>query len=144
MGHLVDDFVLSMNRAAESAAPSALDIFLEALTAMNIEDVQNVYRGGDTAATGYFKEKTYDKLSTAFQPPVDKALKAYDVTDKFNTLMDKGKSIPFVGSVNTLSPDEYVIQKALDGLFFILGQQEAKIRQDPAARVTDILKKVFE
>jgi len=144
MTKYTDDFVLSMNRAAESAAPSALDIFLDALAAMTIEDVRKVYGGGDTASTEYFKGKTLNRLAEAFRPAVDEALKTYDVTDKYNHLVEKYETIPFAGSVKSLSPDEYVVEKALDGLFFVLGQQETKIRRDPAARVTDILKKVFE
>jgi len=144
MGAKVDNFVLSMNQAAEAAAPSARDIFLDALLEMNIEDVQKIYLGEENAATSYFKDKTYTNLKDAFKPQVDKALAAYDVTNKYDTLLDKYKTIPFANTANTLSPDEYVVQKALDGLFFVLGQEEAKIRQDPAARVTDILKKVFK
>ena len=144
MGDKVDDFVLSMNQAAEAAAPAARDIFLDALFDMNIEDTQKVFQGGDTAATDYFKGKTYDKLAKAFQPTVDKALAQYDVTDKYNALLDKYQTVPFASKVNMLSPDEYVITKALDGLFFVLGQEETKIRQNPAARVTDILKKIFK
>lgn len=144
MGDKIDDFVLSMNKAAESAAPAAQDIFLNALFDMNIEDAQKLFQGGNTAATDYFKSKTYDQLKTAFQPTINQALANYDVTDKYNSLLDKYKSVPFAGKINMLSPDEYVIDKALDGLFLVLGQEETKIRQNPAARVTDILKKVFK
>ena len=144
MGSMIDNFVLSMNQAAEAAAPSARDIFLDALLEMNFEDVQKIYQGEDNAATSYFEDNTYTKLADEFKPQVDKALAAYDVTNKYNTLLDKYKAIPFVSTANTLSPDEYVVQKALNGLFFVLGQEEAKIRQDPAARVTDILKKIFK
>lgn len=73
MGPKIDDFVLSMNRAAESAAPAALDIFWDSLVEINIEDAQKILRGGDTAATDYFKEKTYNKLSSAFEPKINKA-----------------------------------------------------------------------
>jgi len=144
MGALVDNFVLSMNQAAEAAAPSARDIFLDALMEMNIEDVKKVYQGNENAATAYFKEKTYPQLTEAFKPQVDKALAAYDVTNKYDQLLDKYKTIPFASSSNLISPDDYVVQKALDGLFFVMGQEEAKIRHDPSARVTDILKKVFK
>jgi hypothetical protein len=144
MGSMVDNFVLSMNQAAEAAAPSARDIFLDALLEMNFEDVQKIYQGKENAATTYFKDKTYTKLADEFRPQVDKALAAYDVTNKHNTLLDQYKTIPFASTANLISPDEYVVQKALNGLFFVLGQEEAKIRQDPAARVTDILQKVFK
>jgi len=144
MGAKVDNFVLSMNQAAEAAAPSARDIFLDALLDMNIEDVQKIYQGDENAATTYFKDKTYPNLKDSFKPQVDKALEAYDVTNKYNAVFDKYKAIPFTSKANLLSPDEYVVEKALDGLFFVLGQEEAKIRQNPAARVTDILKKVFK
>ncbi len=144
MGDKIDEFVLSMNQAAESAAPAARDIFLDALFDMNIDDAQKIFQQGDTSATDYFKEKTHDKLASAFQPTIDKALEQYDVTDKYNALLDKYKTIPFAGKINMLSPDQYVVEQALDGLFLILGQEETKIRQNPAARVTDILKKVFK
>jgi len=144
MGNKIDGFVLSMNQAAEAAAPEARDIFLNALFDMNIEDAQKIFQGTDTAATEYFKDKTYDELVSVFQPTIDKALVEYDVTDKYNTLLDKYKTIPFASKIKMLSPDEYVIHKALDGLFIVLGEEEAKIRQNPAARVTDILKKVFK
>ncbi len=144
MGDMVDNFVLSMNQAAEAAAPSARDIFLDALLEMNFDDVQKIYQGEENAATTYFKDKTYTKLADAFRPQVDKALAAYDVTNKYNTLLDKYKTIPFSSTANIISPDEYVVQKALNGLFFVLGQEEAKIRQDPAARTTEILQKVFK
>ena len=144
MGAMVDNFILSMNQAAEAAAPSARDIFLDALLEMNLEDVKKIYLGEDNAATTYFKDKTYPELTEAFKPKVDKALAAYDVTNKYNTLLDKYNAIPFTSTANLVSPDDYVVQKALDGLFFVLGQEESKIRKDPAARVTDILKKVFK
>lgn len=144
MGKAVDDFVVSMNQAAESAAPAARDIFLDALFDMNFEDVNAIYRGGNTAATDYFKAKTSDQLKAAFQKPIDQALAQYDITDQFNALMVKYNTLPFAGRAKMLSPDEYVINKSLDGLFYVLGQQEAQIRENPSARVTDLLKTVFQ
>lgn len=143
MGDKIDEFVLSMNQAAEAAAPEARDIFLDALFEMNITDAQKILQGTDTAATEYFKDKTYEELTAAFQPTIDKALTQYDVTDQYEALLDQYKTIPFASKIKMLSPDEYVISKALDGLFFALGEKETEIRHNPAARVTDLLKQVF-
>ncbi|MBU0469285.1 MAG: DUF4197 domain-containing protein [Candidatus Omnitrophica bacterium] len=143
-GDKIDDFVLSMNSAAELASASAQNIFTSAILDMSFDDAKMLLQGQDTAVTDYFKDKTYSKLADAFRPTVDTALEKYDVTNKYNELISKYQSIPFVSKVSMLSPDEYVINKTLDGLFYVLGQEEAKIRQDPAARVTDILEKVFK
>jgi hypothetical protein len=140
----LDEFVLSMNRAAESATPVAKDIFLNALMNMSIEDTQKVFTGGDTAATDYFKSKTKDKLVAAFQPMVQKTLDSYGISKQYNALVGKYKTIPFAKNLPSLDADQYVVNKTVDGLFYVLGQEEAKIRKDPAARVTDLLKEVFK
>jgi len=142
-GEKIDDFVLSMNKAAEQAAPAAQDIFLDAILDMSFEDAKRLLQGQDTAATDYFKDKTYSKLADVFRPTIDKALEKYDVTDKYNELISKYQSMPFVGKVKMLSPYDYVINKVFVGRFYVLGQAEAKIRQSPEARVTSILEKVF-
>lgn len=141
-GAEVDQFVLSMNRAAEQAAPLAKPIFLDAVQQMTFEDARKILRGGDTAATDYFKLKTSDKLATAFKPVVEKAMANTGVERQFNKLMGSVPALPF-GKPEALDINRYVVTKSLDGLFLVLGQEEKKIRTDPAARVTPLLKQVF-
>lgn len=138
----VDQFVLSLNRAAEKAAEKAAPIFLNAITSMSIDDAMNILKGPNDAATQYLKSKTSQQLHDAFLPIVKQAIDSVQVTKYWTPLANAYNSVPFVTKVN---PDlnEYVTQKALDGLFILLAQEELKIRQNPAARVDDILKKVF-
>jgi RNA binding exosome subunit len=138
----VDDFVLSMNRAAENAAPQAKSYFLEAIKEMTFEDAQKILKGNDTAATAYFREKMHDKLYTAFEPSVSSSMNEIGVTRTYKNMMDKYMTIPFV-KAESLDLDHYVTEKSLDGLFYMVGQEEKKIRTDPVARTTDILRKVF-
>lgn len=141
-GPQVDEFILSMNRAAERAAPHAKRIFWDAITEMSFADARNILNGGDTAATEYFKDKTTDKLTAAFRPVVDKAMNEVGVTRQYKELIGRYQAIPFVKR-ETFDIDQYVVTKALDGLFYVVGQEERKIRTDPTARVTDLLKEVF-
>jgi len=141
-GPKVDDFVLSMNRAAEAAAPAARKIFVDAITAMSFEDARRILSGGDTAATSYFKEKTTPQLTAAFRPVVERTMAKNGVTQQYNGLVSQYKSLPFARDQD-LDISHYVVSKALDGLFFELGQEEKKIRQDPAAQTTNLLKEVF-
>ncbi|MGE5582772.1 MAG: DUF4197 domain-containing protein, partial [Bacillota bacterium] len=137
-----DDFILSMNRAAEQAAPSAKQIFWDAVKEMNFDDARKIFTGNDTAATEYFKAKTTAKLSGAFLPVVAKATDEVGVTRQYKTLAAKAKAVPYL-KMEPVDIDEYVVAKALDGLFYLVGEEEKKIRKDPAARVTELLKKVF-
>ena len=142
MGSRVDEFVLSLNRAAERAAPAAKQIFWDAITEITFDDARKLLGGSDTAATEYFKAKTSDKLAAAFRPVVETTMNEAGATKKYKEMVGRYQSIPFVKNV-TVDIDEYVVGKALDGLFHFLGDEEKKIRTDPAARVTDILKEVF-
>jgi len=141
-GTQVDGFVLSMNRAAERAAPLAKDIFWHAITQMSFDDARRILGGGDTAATEYFRAKTSDSLTTAFRPVVDQAMNDVGTTREYNALLGRARSVPFLHT-ESLDINAYVVGKALDGLFHVLGEEERKIRKDPAARVTDLLKEVF-
>jgi hypothetical protein len=141
-GPQIDEFVLSMNRAAERAAPAAKQIFWDAIGEMTFDDARKILNGGDTAATDYFKVKTTDKLTTAFRPTVEKTMNEYNVTRQYKELVGRYQAIPFVKS-ETFDIDSYVIRKSLDGLFYTVGQEERKIRTNPAARATDLLKEVF-
>jgi hypothetical protein len=138
----VDDFILSMNRAAEKAAPKAATYFADAIKGMSIEDARQILSGGDTAATEYFKSKTSSKLYDEFKPSVSESMSEVGVTHAYNAMMGKVPSVPFV-KPESVDLDHYVTTKALDGLFYTVGQEEKKIRTNPVARTTDLLKKVF-
>jgi len=145
LGPKLDEFILSMNRAAEKAAPQAADIFSSAITEMSFDDVQKIFQGGNTAATEYLKAKTSEKLLAQFAPVVRKAMDEYAVTNKCEEILGKAQTLPLVGKYSKgIDINNYVSSKALDGLFKVLAQQEEKIRMDPAARVTSLLKEVFK
>ncbi len=139
---IVDDYILSMNRAAGQAAPAARKIFWDAIKGMSFGDARKILQGNDTAATEYFKMKTSDELRRAFQPVISEATNNVGVTRNYKALADKAKSVPLI-KIEPVNIDEYVVDKALDGLFYLVGEEEKKIRKDPLARVTDILKQVF-
>jgi hypothetical protein len=141
-GPKVDEFILSMNRAAEKAAPFAKDIFWGAIKEMSFDDARRIWSGNETAATEYFKGKTTAKLSAAFTPIVQKATAEVGVTRQYKELTGRAQSIPFL-KTQALDVDQYVVGKALDGLFFMLAEEEKRIRKNPAARVTQVLKDVF-
>jgi hypothetical protein len=141
-GPQVDEFILSMNRAAERAAPGAKQIFWDAIGEMTFDDARKILAGSDTAATDYFKAKTTDKLTAAFTPVVDQATNEVGVTRQYKELVGEVQAIPFMKSEN-LDINHYVVTKALDGLFYMVGEEEKKIRTNPTARVTDLLKEVF-
>ena len=141
LGGVVDNAVLSMNRAAEDASKYVGNIFLNAIKQMTIQDAFGILKGGNTAATDYLKQKTTAQLTAAFTPIVNTSLEKVDATKywkdvftAYNRFSDK--------PVNT-DLTAYVTQKALDGLFIKIGLEEQQIRKDPAARITDLLKKVF-
>ena len=142
MSQQIDDFELSMNRAAEKAAPEAKNLFWEAIKQMSFSDAKTILTGEDNAATLYFKDKTNSRLQEIFQPIVHRTMGETGVTRSYQELDDKIQSIPFAGSLR-FDLDQYVTDQALDGLFFLLSEEEKMIRQDPAARSTDLLKKVF-
>ena len=142
-GEQVDAFVLAMNRAAEKAAPAAKDIFVSAIKSMSFDDARRILTGGDTAATDYFRAKTTQTLTAAFRPVVDDAMKQVGVVQQYEKLQSAYKSVPFASALPSFDVESYVVGKALGGLFLVLGEQEKKIRTDPAAQVTDLLKKVF-
>lgn len=141
MGSLVDKAILSVNRAAEDAAKSAAPIFVDAITSMSIQDALGILKGGDFAATNYLKSKTTTPLSNAFRPVIDQSLQKTGATKYWSDVFTAYNRF----ATNKINPDlsAYVTGKALDGIFYQVGLEEQKIRKDPVARVTDILKKVF-
>ena len=141
-GPQVDSFVLAMNRSAESAAPAARRIFVDAVGEMTFDDAGRILRGGDTAATDYFKSKTTDRLTQAFRPAVERSMSEVGVVRQYKQLTDLAAAMPFL-KTESVDIDRYVTGKALDGLFHVVGEQERLIRTNPTARVTDLLKEVF-
>lgn len=138
----VAEFEQSVNRAAEEAAKSAFDVFSAAVKDMTVGDGFAILNGGDTAATHYLREKTTDPLTEKFKPIVRTAMEKTNVTAYWTPLATTYNKIPGVTKQN---PDleAYVTAKAIDGLMILISEQEAKIRQDPAAQVSDLLRKVF-
>ena len=141
-GPQIDEFIVSMNRAAEKAVPFAKEIFWDAIGQMTFDDARKILNGSDTAATDYFKAKTSKKLQTAFRPPVETVMADVGVTRQYNELIGKYKSVPFAKSIS-FDINQYVTEKTTDGIFFVVGQEEKKIRTNPAARANDLLKEVF-
>ena len=142
LGAQVDELVLGMNRAAERAAPQAKQIFWDAIGAMTIDDARKILNGPDTAATQYFKAKTSDALGAAFRPVVETSMREVGVTRQYTELYRRAQAIPFL-NVESYDLDRYVVTRALDGLFHVVGEEEKKIRTNPAARVTELLRDVF-
>lgn len=142
LGSQLDELTLGMNRAAEAAAPYAKDIFRDAILKMTFADATSILKGSDTAATDYFRDKTTPQLTELFRPPVTKVMGSLGVTQQWNQFFSQVARIPFL-KLDALDLEGYVVDRALFGLFTVIGQEETKIRRDPAARVTSILKDVF-
>lgn len=141
MGKLVDNAVLSMNRAAEDASKQAAPIFLAAIQKMTITDALNILRGSDTAATSYLRSATTPRLIAAFKPVIEESLQKVKATKYWNDVFktyNRFSNEPVDTDINN-----YVTTQALNGLFYYVAQEEVNIRKNPAARVNDILKKVF-
>lgn len=143
-GKMVDDFVASMNHAAEKAVPLAVDVFMDSIKQMTFNDVRNIlFSGQDDSATQFFRRTSEETLRGKFRPIVEQFTAQVGVTQKYKDMMGK---YGFVGKLlgqDATDLDGYVTQKALDGLFFMVAEEEKKIRKDPIGRTTDLLKKVF-
>jgi hypothetical protein len=141
---MLDDLQTKMNRAAEQAAPKALNIFTTAASNMSITDAKSILTGPDDAATQYFKKTTSSSLTTSFRPVVNNALSSVGAVQAFNSVQSKASSLPMGGSsVSGFNLTDFTVGKALDGLFYYMAVQEKEIRTDPAARTTALLKQVF-
>jgi len=140
-GKLVDDAILAMNRAAESATADVKDIFLDAIKNMTINDGMKILKGDSVEATRYLKSSTTPQLTQKIRPIVEIALKKVNATKYWSDLFNEYNRF----AVKKINPDlaGFVTEKTIDGLFFSIGEEEQKIRKDPAAQVTDLLKKVF-
>jgi hypothetical protein len=143
MGSQVDELETSMNHAAEKASAEATPVFVDAISQMSFKDATAILKGNDTAATQYFEKKTTDPLRTKFSPIVGEAMKDVGVTKLYDELVGQyTKSVPFA-SAPSLDLNAYVTDKTLSGLFTVVGEEEKKIRTNPTARATDLLKQVF-
>jgi len=141
-GAQVDELEVAMNRAAEQAAGKAADVFWQGIRQMSFTDAVGILNGGDTAATDYFERTTRDTLRARFEPIVSAKLDEVGVVRSYDQLVGRYEAIPFT-SKPSFDIRSYVTDKSLDGLFKILGNEERKIRTDPAARVTPLLQDVF-
>jgi ribosomal protein L22 len=139
----VDEFIQSMNHAAEKAAPKAASFFADAIKGMTIDDARKILSGGDTSATDYFKSNTSSKIYDEFKPSISESMNQTGVARSYNTMISKVPAIPFAAKPESVDLDHYVTTKALDGLYHMVGQEEQKIRTNPVARTTDLLTKVF-
>jgi hypothetical protein len=141
---MLDDLQVKMNRAAEQAAPKALNIFTDAASRMSITDARGILNGPQDAATQYFKRTTSSQLTTSFRPIVDQSLSGVGAVSSFKAVQQRASAIPLAGQeVQGFNLSDFTVGKALDGLFHYMGVEEAAIRTNPAARTTDLLKKVF-
>ena len=138
-----DQFVESMNRAAERAVPEAASVFGDAISDMSIDDAKGILDGGDNAATEYLQRTSGDELKSRFRPIVDGAIQQVGVTRQYQAMVDKAGFASALVDTDKLDLGNYVTDKALDGVFTMVGAEEAKIRANPAARTTELLKKVF-
>jgi len=141
----VEEFETTLNRAAEEAAKEAAPIFISAIKEMSIGDGFEILKGSDNAATKYLKDKTTSKLTTAFAPKVENAINKVNLTKYWEPLTSAYNSASFLTGSDDINTDlkSYITEKAITGLFQLIEEEELKIRKDPIARVTDVLKKVF-
>ena len=138
----LDELELAMNRAAEEAAGQAAPVFAEAIARMTFTDARATLEGGDSAATEYFERATRSELESRFEPIIGEKMGRVGVVQRYDQLLSRYRSLPFTQSPS-LDIRRYVTDRALDGLFVVLAEQERMIRTDPAARTTALLKQVF-
>ena len=141
-GKRVDELVTSMNRAAEAAVPMAKDLLVSAVKAMTVTDAKKILAGGDTSATAFFAEKTREPLSVRFLPVVTQAIEQIGLAAQYNSLASKVAGIGLMKKEDA-NIQQYVTGKSLDGLFYMIGDEEKKIRQDPVGTGSALLQKVF-
>lgn len=145
MQNKVDEFELTLNRAAEAASKEAKPIFVDAIKQMTIGDGFAILKGSDTAATAYLREKTTASLKQAFSPKVQTAIESVKLTNYWEPLTKAYNASTLLTGKDEVNTDlnAYVTDKAVNGLFYLIAQKETEIRKDPVARTTDLLKKVF-
>ncbi len=142
LGRYADELILTLNRAAEAAVPEARTLFVDAVEKMTVQDAKGILTGGETAATDYFRRSTQDALRTRFRPIVAKATARVELAAKYDEYAETAAGFGLVRKEDA-NLDDYVTQKALDGLFFMVGEEEKKIRKDPVSETSAIIRKVF-
>jgi len=142
MSSQLKDLELKLNRAAEVATPKAKKLFSQAITEMSFEDVKKIYKGPEDAATQYFRSKMSPSLAKEMEPVVNKSLSEVGAVQAYDNVMKEYRSVPFVPDVKADLKD-HVVEKGMDGIFYYMAKEEAAIRQNPAKRTTDMLKRVF-
>jgi hypothetical protein len=142
MGKYADELVLTMNRAAEAAVPEAKQLFVDSVKKMSVQDAKGILTGGETAGTEYFRRTTTDQLRKRFLPIVKQSTEKVGLAQKYNQYAEQGAALGLVRQEHA-NLDDYVTQKALDGLYFIVAEEEKRIRKDPVGTASSILKKVF-
>jgi hypothetical protein len=142
MGHYADELVVTLNRAAEAAVPEAKALFVQSVKKMTVQDAKGILTGGETAGTEYFKRTTRAELHNRFLPIVQKATARVDLAQKYEAYADKAVAVGMFRKEDA-DLDEYVTAKALDGLYFMVAEQEKQIRKDPVGTGSNIIRKVF-
>jgi len=142
MSGLLKDLELKLNRAAEVATPKAKKLFSQAITEMSFDDVKKIYKGPEDAATQYFRSKMSPSLAKEMEPVVNKSLSEVGAVQAYDSVMKEYRSVPFVPDVKA-DLTNHVVEKGMDGIFYYMAKEEAAIRQNPAKRTTDLLKRVF-
>jgi hypothetical protein len=142
MGKYADELIVTLNRAAEAAVPEAKQLFVGALRQMSVQDAKGILTGGDTAGTEYFRRATADELARRFLPIVQRATARVGLAQKYNQYAAHGVRVGLVDAQDA-NLDDYVTRKALDGLFFMVAEEERKIRKDPVGSASSLIKKVF-
>lgn len=141
-GAKLDELITAMNRAAESAVPLARDMLINAVKSMNVQDAKNILAGSETSVTQFFAEKTKQPLGVKFLPVITQATARVDLAAKYNQVAGKAAGMGLLKG-DQANIEQYVTAKALDGLYFMIGEEEKKIRQDPVGTGSAVLKKVF-
>ncbi|TMH32879.1 MAG: DUF4197 domain-containing protein [Betaproteobacteria bacterium] len=142
MGKYADELIVTMNRAAESAVPEAKVLFVQSVKNMTVQDAKRIITGGDTAGTDYFRRTTRDQLHQRFLPIVEKATARLQLAQRYELFADKAVAVGMLKKEDA-DLDEYVTQKALEGLYFMVAEEEKKIRKDPIGTGSSIIRKVF-
>jgi hypothetical protein len=142
MGRTADELILTMNRAAEAAVPEAKRLLVDAVKKMTVRDAKGILTGGETAGTEYFQRATSDPLRARFLPIVKRATAKVDLARQYNRYAEQGARFGLIKKEHA-NLDAYVTQKALDGLYFMIAEEEKKIRNDPVGSASNIIKKVF-
>ena len=142
MGKYADELIVTLNRAAEAAVPEAKQLFIDALRQMSVQDAKGILTGGDTAGTEYFRRVTADELAKRFLPIVQRATARVGLAQKYNQYARHGVRVGLVEAEDA-NLDDYVTRKALDGLYFVVAEEERKIRKDPVGAASSLIRKVF-